>query len=84
MADETQFEKRNAAKPGACVVCESMLPDAVDGMLSANVGYAGINPVYPGLYQINFTMPQVPDHGDVQVAIVTPDAIHAQVSLFAQ
>jgi uncharacterized protein (TIGR03437 family) len=74
----------DAPSPPAADSAVASVVVAVDGMLSANVGYAGINPVYPGLYQINFTMPQVPDHGDVQVAIVTPDAIHAQVSLFAQ
>ena len=34
MADEIKFGMGRTARPGACAVCESMLPDAVDGMLS--------------------------------------------------
>jgi len=35
VADEIKFGMGRTARPGVCVVCESMLPDAVDGMLSA-------------------------------------------------
>ncbi len=75
----------NAPNPAAADSAVASVQVAVDGVASSNVQYAGINPVYPGLYQINFVMPKVPDHGqDVQVTIITPDAVHSQVSLFAQ
>ncbi len=35
MADKIQFEEQDSRKPAACAVCEAMLPDAVDGALSA-------------------------------------------------
>ena len=35
MADKIQFEDQDSRKPAACAVCEAMLPDAVDGALSA-------------------------------------------------
>jgi hypothetical protein len=35
VADWTQFEKQDGGKPEACAVCEAMLPDSVDGLLSA-------------------------------------------------
>jgi uncharacterized protein (TIGR03437 family) len=57
----------------------------VDGVPAPNIYYAGINPVYPGLYQIDFTMPQVPDHGQqVNLLIVAGNAGTQEVTLFAQ
>ncbi len=56
----------------------------VDGIPSPNVAYAGINPVYPGLYQIDFQMPPIPDHGEVPILILTPDAGTEEISLFVQ
>lgn len=57
----------------------------VDGVSSPNVYYAGINPVYPGLYQIDFAMPEVPDHGqDVNLLVVAGTAGTEEVTLFAQ
>jgi len=35
VADNIQFEDQDSRKPAACAVCEAMLPDAVDGALSA-------------------------------------------------
>jgi hypothetical protein len=35
VADKIQFEEQDSRKPAACAVCEAMLPDAVDGALSA-------------------------------------------------
>jgi uncharacterized protein (TIGR03437 family) len=57
----------------------------VDGVPAPNLYYAGINPVYPGLYQIDFTMPQVPDHGQaVSLLVVAGNAATQEVTLFAQ
>jgi uncharacterized protein (TIGR03437 family) len=55
----------------------------VDGVV-ASVQYSGINPAYPGLYQINFKMPQVPDHGEVQLLLISSNAATGEISLFAQ
>lgn len=82
---QTPITDGNAPNPPAADSTAVTVQVAVDGVLSPNVLYAGINPVYPGLYQINFRMPQVPDHGGlVSVAIATPDARSSQISLFAQ
>ena len=35
MANLTKFDEMGGGKPAACEVCEAMLPDAVDGLLSA-------------------------------------------------
>ena len=35
MANWSQFEEQNGGKPEACLVCEAMLPDSVDGLLTA-------------------------------------------------
>lgn len=55
----------------------------VDGV-AAKVAYSGINPGYPGLYQINFQMPVIPDHGEVSVLLYTSDSATQQITLFAQ
>jgi uncharacterized protein (TIGR03437 family) len=56
----------------------------VDGVASPKVSYAGINPVYPGLYQIDFVVPTIPDHGEVSLLIVAGNAATQEVTLFAQ
>jgi uncharacterized protein (TIGR03437 family) len=56
----------------------------VDGVASPNVSYAGINPVYPGLYQINFQVPPIPDQGEVPLLIVAGTAGTQEVTLFVQ
>jgi hypothetical protein len=35
VANWSQFEEKNGGKPEACLVCEAMLPDSVDGLLTA-------------------------------------------------
>jgi uncharacterized protein (TIGR03437 family) len=55
----------------------------VDGV-TAKVLYSGINPSYPGLYQINFQVPPVPDHGEVQLLLFTSESATSQISLFMQ
>ena len=35
MANWTKFDEMNSNKPEACLVCEAMLPDSVDGLLTA-------------------------------------------------
>jgi len=35
VANWSQFEEQNGGKPEACLVCEAMLPDSVDGLLTA-------------------------------------------------
>lgn len=66
-------------------VIASQVQVQVDGVTSPTIYYAGINPVYPGLYQIDFQMPVVPDHGqDVNVLIVAGTAATEEVLLFAQ
>ncbi len=57
----------------------------VGGVAAAPPGYAGINPVYPGLYQINFTVPTtLKVSGELPIAIQTPDAFHDQLNLSVQ
>jgi uncharacterized protein (TIGR03437 family) len=51
---------------------------------SPNVTYAGINPVYPGLYQIDFVVPAIPDHGEVNLLIAAGTAGTQEVTLFVQ
>ena len=47
--------------------------------------YAGAGVQFPGLYQINFTVPAtLPTTGSVPLAIQTPDAFHDQISLAVQ
>ena len=47
--------------------------------------YAGAGVQFPGLYQINFTVPAtLATTGAVPVAIQTPDAFHDQISLAVQ
>ena len=57
----------------------------VDGVNSPQIYYVGINPVFPGLYQIDFQMPQIPDHGqDVSILIIAGTGATQEVLLFAQ
>ena len=47
--------------------------------------YSGLAPGFPGLYQMNVTLPPVfPFTGNVPVAIVTPNAAHDQVDIVIQ
>jgi uncharacterized protein (TIGR03437 family) len=57
----------------------------VGGISAGTPLYAGINPVYPGLYQINFTVPTgLKVSGELPIAIQTPDAFHDQLNLSVQ
>lgn len=47
--------------------------------------YSGLAPGFPGLYQMNVTLPSViPFKGTLPVAIVTPNAVHDQVDIVIQ
>ena len=47
--------------------------------------YSGLAPGFPGLYQMNVTLPAViPFPGTLPVAIVTPNAVHDQVDIVVQ
>jgi uncharacterized protein (TIGR03437 family) len=53
--------------------------------ISVTPGYAGLNPVYPGLYQINFVVPTtLTVSGELPLAVQTPDSFHDQISLSVQ
>ena len=57
----------------------------LNGIAITNPSYAGINPTYPGLYQINFTVPTtLTQSGELPLAIQTPDAFHDQINLSIQ
>lgn len=75
----------SAPNPPAADPAISPVSVFIDGVPSPKVLYAGINPVYPGLYQINFQVPQTPDHGQqVQVAIVTADSGTGEITMFVK
>jgi len=47
--------------------------------------YSGLAPGFPGLYQMNVTLPAViPFPGNLPVAVVTPNAVHDQVDIVIQ
>ena len=51
----------------------------------AAVQFAGLAPGFPGLYQLNVTVPKsLTTLGQVDVAINTPDAFHDQVFIYIQ
>ena len=55
------------------------------GGASATVIYSGLAPGFPGLYQMNVTLPAViPFPGNLPVAILTPNAVHDQVDIVIQ
>jgi uncharacterized protein (TIGR03437 family) len=50
----------------------------------AKVLYSGLAPNYPGLYQLNITLPApLPASGPLPLAILTPNAYHDQVTIQA-
>jgi uncharacterized protein (TIGR03437 family) len=54
------------------------------GGLPATVSYAGLAPLYPGLYQLNVVVPAdlaVSATGPVPLAVQTSDSFHDQVDL---
>jgi uncharacterized protein (TIGR03437 family) len=53
--------------------------------IAVTPGYAGLNPVYPGLYQINFVVPAtLTVSGELPLAVQTPDSFHDQINLSVQ
>ncbi|MDE3198987.1 MAG: IPT/TIG domain-containing protein [Acidobacteriota bacterium] len=57
----------------------------VSGVPSTQILYAGLNPVYPGLYQINFVVPAtLTVSGELPIAVQTPDSFHDQLNLSVQ
>ena len=51
----------------------------------ATVVYSGLAPGFPGLYQMNVTLPSaIAFAGNLPVAIVTPNAVHDQVDIVVQ
>jgi uncharacterized protein (TIGR03437 family) len=59
-------------------------PDVFIGGIQAAVAYAGLAPLYPGLYQMNVTVPSdlaVTATGAFPLAVRTPDSFHDQVDL---
>ena len=74
-----------APNPPAADAATTQVVVYVNGVPAATPGYAGLNPVYPGLYQINFTVPtSITVSGDLPIAIQTPDAFHDQINLSIQ
>lgn len=74
-----------APNPPAADAATAQVVVYVNGVQAATPGYAGLNPVYPGLYQINFTVPtSITVSGDLAIAIQTPDAFHDQINLSIQ
>lgn len=52
---------------------------------TTGLSYAGINPSYPGLYQINFVVPTtLTESGELPIAIETPDSFTDQINLSVQ
>jgi len=54
------------------------------GGLQCSVLYNGLAPGFPGLYQINITVPALPAAGALPLAISTPNAYHDQVTVQIQ
>ena len=74
-----------APNPPASDNITAQLAVYVDGIPVSNVLYAGINPVYPGLYQINFVVPTtLTVSGELPVAILTADSYNDQINLSVQ
>jgi uncharacterized protein (TIGR03437 family) len=82
---QTPVADGNAPGVADEAVITSQVQVQVDGVNSPKIYYAGINPAYPGLYQIDFQMPNIPDHSqDVSVLIIAGRAATQQVLLYAQ
>jgi uncharacterized protein (TIGR03437 family) len=73
-----------APNPPAADAVTTPLAIYVDGIPvpAMSVPYAGINPVYPGLYQINFVVPTtLLVSGELPIAILTADSYTDQINL---
>jgi uncharacterized protein (TIGR03437 family) len=77
-----------APNPPAADAVTAVVYVYVNGILltpASGIGYAGINPIFPGLYQINFVVPTIlTDSGELPIAIETPDSFTDQINLFVQ
>jgi len=68
------------------------VPDSVTAQVLVYVNgiavtpsFAGLNPYFPGLYQINFTVPaSLTVSGELPIAIQTADSFHDQINLSVQ
>jgi uncharacterized protein (TIGR03437 family) len=57
----------------------------VNGIAIPNLLYSGLNPVYPGLYQINFAVPgTLTVSGELPLAVQTADSFTDQINLSVQ
>jgi len=79
----------DGAAPNPPAADNAVTPIAVyvDGILVPSSGllYAGINPVYPGLYQVNFVVPTtLTESGELPIAILTADSYTDQISIAIQ
>jgi uncharacterized protein (TIGR03437 family) len=80
----TPLKDGTSPNPPAADAATAQVAVYVNG-ISANYSYAGINPSYPGLYQINFTVPTtLTVSGELPLAIQTPDSFHDQINLSVQ
>jgi uncharacterized protein (TIGR03437 family) len=70
----------SAAKDATSTVTTSLA--VYVGGLPATVLYSGLAPGFPGLYQLNITLPSpLPASGALPLAILTPNAFHDQVTI---
>lgn len=65
--------------PGASTIDAPVM--VLAGGAQAQVGYAGMAPGYPGLYQLNVRLPAFLPGPSVPLAILTPNAYHDQVDI---
>ena len=73
--------------PGAVDNATTLIAVFVNGIAVSTSPpfYSGINPSYPGLYQINFQVPAtLTVSGELPVALETPDAFNDQINLAVQ
>jgi uncharacterized protein (TIGR03437 family) len=52
----------------------------IDGV-AGNVAFSGLAPGFVGLYQINVTIPSVPDNGDVDFDVSGPDSYTSEAAI---
>jgi len=74
----------DGAIPGASNINAAPL-SVLGGDIAVTPIYAGMAPGFPGLYQINFTVPlTISTTGAIPLAINAPNAFHDQVSIIVQ
>jgi uncharacterized protein (TIGR03437 family) len=76
---------KDGTAPGAADAVTAQVVVYVDGIAvtgSAGLPYVGINPSYPGLYQVNFVVPAgLTVSGELPIAILTADSYTDQINL---